>query len=222
MRRYLFGVLGLAVMAIGIAFSIVADLGTSPISSLPYVASLISPLTVGTATIAMNAGFILLQILIRRRKYDPRQLAQIPAAIAIGFMCDGALWLMSGLDYSNYATQWLYCILGILGVGIGVAMTVTSKVIVMGGEGLIVAISTTLIEKYGPRRPFVFGDVKIAFDVTLVLSAVILSLTFLGRVEGVREGTVAAAIFVGVVARFFVRKLAGFERTYLDRTDEPE
>ncbi len=53
-KRYLFLGTGLFVMAFGVAFSIKANLGTSPISSVPYVISLISPMTVGTVTIALN------------------------------------------------------------------------------------------------------------------------------------------------------------------------
>lgn len=61
-------------MAFGVAFSIRADLGTSPISSVPYVISLIAPVTVGTATIAMHAVFVLLQILLLRRQFALLQL----------------------------------------------------------------------------------------------------------------------------------------------------
>ena len=57
-------IIGLLIMAFGVAFSIKANLGTSPISSVPYVVSLFTPLTVGTATIMMHIVFILLQILI--------------------------------------------------------------------------------------------------------------------------------------------------------------
>ena len=45
---------GFAVMAFGIAFSIKAGLGTSPVSSVPYVASAISGLSVGTTTIPVS------------------------------------------------------------------------------------------------------------------------------------------------------------------------
>ena len=41
-------------MAFGVAFSIKAGLGTAPISSVPYVTSEISGLSVGTTTIIMN------------------------------------------------------------------------------------------------------------------------------------------------------------------------
>ena len=56
LRRWALLVVGLVIMAFGVAFSIKAGLGTSPISSLPYVLSLLPlpvTLTVGTATTTM-------------------------------------------------------------------------------------------------------------------------------------------------------------------------
>lgn len=74
LKRYLLLLLGLSIMAFGVAFSIKASLGTSPISSVPYVVSLFASLTVGTATIIMHCVFIVMQILILRRDYHPIQL----------------------------------------------------------------------------------------------------------------------------------------------------
>lgn len=88
LRRYLLLCAGLAIMAFGVAFSIKASLGTSPISSVPYVVSLFAPLTVGTATIVMHCVFILLQILILRRQYHPIQLMQLPVAVLFGYLTD--------------------------------------------------------------------------------------------------------------------------------------
>ena len=53
-KRYILLLAGLTIMAFGVAFSIKADLGTSPISSVPYAVSEFTPLTVGTATIVMH------------------------------------------------------------------------------------------------------------------------------------------------------------------------
>ena len=71
---------------LGVACSIKGALGTSPISSLPYAMSGFLPLTVGTCTIIMHVGFILLQILILRRQYDPMQLIQLPVALLFGYL----------------------------------------------------------------------------------------------------------------------------------------
>ena len=87
-KRYLLFLTGLAIMAFGVAFSIKADLGTSPISSVPYVVSLFTPFTVGTATIVMHCVFIFLQILILRKKYHPIQLMQLPVAFFFGYLTD--------------------------------------------------------------------------------------------------------------------------------------
>ena len=84
-KRWLLLCVGLLVMAFGVAFSIKGGLGTSPISSLPYVISRITPLTVGTATIAMHVALILLQILLLRRRYQLIQLLQLPVALAVRY-----------------------------------------------------------------------------------------------------------------------------------------
>ena len=96
-RRYAVLGVGLLIMAFGIAFSIQGVLGTSPISSLPYVVSLLIPLTVGEATICLHVVLILLQILILRRNYDPIQLMQLPVAVVFGYLTDLGVWVVQGL-----------------------------------------------------------------------------------------------------------------------------
>ena len=108
-KRFLFLCLGLIIMAFGVAFSIQAALGTSPISSVPYVTSAISGLSVGTTTIIMNFIFILIQIAILRREYDWFQLLQLPAAILFGVMIDVAKICIQGITASNYFEQWILC-----------------------------------------------------------------------------------------------------------------
>ncbi|WP_297185970.1 DUF6198 family protein [uncultured Corynebacterium sp.] len=192
-------------MACGIALSIIAELGTSPISSFPYVLSLISSFTVGTGTIAMNAGFMVLQMLLLRKHHDSRQLVQLPAAIVMGLLSDVFLYLLRGLSYSSYFGQWVYCALGIVLVAFSVSVVVTSRVIVMAGDVLAIAISTTLNRAFGPKKWHAFGNCNIAVDTSLVVIASVLSFAVLGRVEGVREGTHAAALLVGFIAKYFVR-----------------
>ena len=60
--RYLFFTLGLLINSFGIAFITKSSLGTSQISSLPYVLSLRFPLSFGGFTFLMNTVFILIQI----------------------------------------------------------------------------------------------------------------------------------------------------------------
>lgn len=192
-KRWLVLTSGLFIMAFGIAFSIKAGLGTSPISSLPYVVSLLVPVSVGTATMIMHLVFIALQILLLRKDFKLFQLLQLPVALLFGVLTDIAVWAVQFIQVESYMQQWIFCILGIILVGIGVSFEVAAEVVTLAGEGLILAICTAY------KTPF--HKTKIAFDSSLVASAVILSLLFTSSLQGVREGTVAAAIFVGIVAK---------------------
>lgn len=192
-KRIIFLCLGLTIMAFGVAFSIKAALGTSPISSVPYVTSAISGLTVGTTTIIMNFIFVLIQIAILRKQYDWFQLLQFPAAIIFGTMIDVAEKVLKGITFTNYFEQWLLCVVGIFLVALGVSVEVMANLVTTAGEGIVLAICKV--------APVKFSNMKVIFDVTLVCISVALSFIFLKHLDGVREGTVAAAIFVGLITK---------------------
>lgn len=193
LKRYLILLAGLAVMAFGVACSIKANLGTSPISSVPYVISLFSPLTVGTATILMHCVFILIQILLLRKQYHPIQLMQLPVAVFFGYLTDFGVWAVQGISCNTYWQQWILCLIGIFLVAVGVSLEVKAGVVVLAGEGVVLAVCKIF--------PVKFGFMKVGFDVTLVVIACILSLVFTEHLQGVREGTVAAALLVGMIAK---------------------
>ncbi len=192
-RRIIFLCISMFVMAFGVAFTIQADLGTSPISSFPYVCSLVFPLTVGEATIIMHCVLIGLQVLILRRKYQIIQLIQLPVALLFGVLTDLTLNIVSGITPVNYGMRWLCCAVGIVLVAVGVSMEVTSKITTLAGEGFILAVCRVSRIK--------FSNMKVCFDVSLVALACLLSLIGLHSIKGVREGTLAAAIFVGLLTR---------------------
>ena len=198
-RKIIILVIGLWIMSVGIAFSIAAGLGTSPISSLPYTLSMFTPLTVGTATILLHVVLITLQILILRRRYKPLQLLQLPLAVIFGFLTDASVAMLGALSPANYAESWLFCLIGIVLVAAGVSAEVLSGTIPLAAEGL----SLALADATGRR----FGTMKVAVDCSLVILSLILSYAFLRSFGGVREGTAAAALLVGTVARFFSRIL---------------
>lgn len=206
-KRYFFLFLGLLIMSFGVAFSVKASLGTSPISSVPYVVSLISPLTVGIATIVMHIIFILIQIVLLRKDFKVIQLIQIPVAFIFGYLTDFSLWTIRNINPNSYSGQWILCIVGILLVGTGVSFEVNSKASTLAGEGVILAICNVF------KVPF--PKTKIGFDITLVITAALISVLFTSRISGIREGTVAAAIFVGMVAKLVNIPLKKFSEKYL-------
>ena len=192
-KRCVMLLIGLLIMAFGVGFSIKAGLGTSPISSVPYTLNIITGLSVGNTTIMLHVTLILLQILVLRKQYNPVQLTQLIVAVVFGYLTDFAIWALSPITITGYPMQWVCCVIGIILVGIGVSFEVTANVVVLAGEGLVLAICKAFSLQF-PRT-------KVCFDVSLVIIACILGLVFLGRIAGVREGTVAAAICVGMVSK---------------------
>lgn len=205
---------GLIVMAFGVAFSIKGALGTSPISSVPYVTAKISGLSVGTTTIIMNFVFVLIQIAILRSRYEWFQLLQFPAAILFGTMIDAAGYVLQGITFSNYFQQWLLCIVGIFLVALGISLEVSANLVTTAGEGVVLAICKVV--------PVKFSNMKIIFDVTLVCISTTLSFVFLGHLDGVREGTVAAAIFVGLVTKQTNRLINYLKTVFVTVKSSPE
>lgn len=197
-KRYIFLVVGLAIMSFGVAFSINAELGTSPVSSIPYVTSEISGLSVGTTTIIVNTIIVLLQIVVLRRRFKLIRLLQIPVCVVFGLLIDVAGLCIEAVVPDNYFMQWLLCVCGIVLVAVGVAFEMSAGVLTLAGEGLVQALCTVL-----PKVKF--GYMKVMVDVSFVVIAVELSFIFLHELQGVREGTVAAAIFVGLIAKFLNR-----------------
>ena len=190
--------IGLFVMSVGVGLSVQANLGTSPISSVPTVLWKITGLSLGTTTIIFNVLIVLIQVLLLRRRFRPLQLLQIPICILFGLLCDASLSLLGGVAPTEYWLQWLVCVAGILLVAAGVSMEVAANVSTLPGEGLALAMC-----KLFPKVRF--GYMKVLCDSSFVVVAAALSLLFLYKLDGVREGTVAAAIFVGLIARQFNR-----------------
>lgn len=198
--RYLTFLVGIFVMSIGIALSVYALIGTTPISAIPLVVSYATSFSLGFYTVAINVVLFFVQIALLRRRFELIQILQIPAAFAFGAACDFSMWLLRGLDgvaEGNYLIQVLLSVAGSVVLGIGVWLQVTPRVLTLAGDGTAVALA--LVTK---RQ---FSTMKILLDSTLVVIAVILSLIFFHGLLGVREGTILAAWLVGYVVRLLHR-----------------
>lgn len=200
-RRLLLLTVGMLIMALGIALSIRSGLGTTTISSLPYVLSLITPMTLGTATILVNLGLVTLQVAILRRRFRLFQLLQLPILVIFGLFNDLALWATDWISHDAYWQQWLLVLAGIGLLGVGICFQIAADTVMLPGEATVLTISRELSRRFGDRTLFVFGYIKIMLDLTLVSSALILALTFLGGFIGVREGTLAAAFLIGATVK---------------------
>lgn len=213
LTRYLVFALGIITMSLGVAISVLANLGTAPISTLPTVLSFTGIGTVGGLTIVLNVIFMALQIAVLRRRYKWIQLLQLPAALLFGSTIDVWLWVLRDVAPEAYWQQGLLTVIGTIVLGIGVWVQVTPRVLMVPGEGLVQAITDV-----SKRR---FGNVKVAFDVTLVTLSTVLSLVLFHELLGVREGTVFGALMVGNVVKLAQHFMPGLARWVSPMPPEP-
>lgn len=198
-RKVTVFILGLFVVALGVSLSVKADLGVSPISCVPYVYSRKIPFTLGQLTILLNALLVVFQVVLLRKKYRLIQLIQLPAVMIFGCFIDLTMKMMNGIHASSYVLQLGLCLLSCVVIGFGVFLEVKSNFTYLPGEGLAAAV----VEVFQVE----FGYVKVGLDGTLVLFGIASSLLLNHQLQGVREGTIVAAILVGFVVKFFIAKL---------------
>ena len=199
LKRYLIFLVGLFVNSLGVSLITKANLGTSPISSIPYVLSLNFPFTLGNFTIFFSIFLIVLQLIILRKNFKLEHILQIPVSIIFGYFIDLTMILFSWVNPEAYIMKIVYLLIGCLILGVGVYMEVLADVVMLPGESFVRAIVLTWKTN--------FGTTKICFDVSMSVIAAVLSFVFAGRLDGVREGTVIAALLVGFIARLIGKKL---------------
>ena len=203
LKRYIVFLIGLFINSLGVSIITKAELGTSPISSIPYVLSLKFPFSLGEFTIAFSILLIILQIMILRKNFKIEDLLQIPISIIFGYFIDFTMILLSSFNPELYIQKFIFLLFGCLVLGFGVYLELVANVAMLPGESFVRAVTSTLKTN--------FGSTKVAFDVSMSIIALILSFIFFKYVNGVREGTIVAAVLVGFIARIFERRLKKLE-----------
>lgn len=201
-RRYIVFLFGLFISSLGVAFVTKASLGTSPISSIPYVLSLKFTPTLGVFTIYFSLFLILLQIIILGKKFNKIDLLQIPVSILFGYFIDISMFLLTWVNSDIYVVKVLYLLIGCVILGFGVYLEVIADVLMLPGESFV----RSLTIRFGVD----FGITKVCFDASMTVTAGIISFILFNTINGVREGTIVAALIVGLIAKFFGKHLAFF------------
>lgn len=203
-KRYIFLLAGLFVNGLGVSFITKAGLGTSPITSIPYTLSLGFTPTVGMFTLVFNIFLVILQVILLRRNFQLQNLLQLPIIALFSFFIDLTMSLLGFMQPKTYAMKVVSLIVGCLILGFGVFMEMVANVAMLPGEATVRAVSDVFSTD--------FGKTKIAFDSSMTVIAAILSFIMFRHLDGVREGTIVAAILVGFIARLFKKYIGGIEK----------
>lgn len=203
-KRYIFLLVGLFVNGLGVSFITKAGLGTSPITSIPYTLSLGFTPTVGMFTLVFNIFLVILQVILLRRNFQLQNLLQLPIIALFSFFIDLTMSLLGFMQPETYAMKVVSLIVGCLILGFGVFMEMVANVAMLPGEATVRAVSDVFSTD--------FGKTKIAFDSSMTIIAAILSFIMFKHLDGVREGTIVAAILVEFIARLFKKYIGGIEK----------
>lgn len=227
--RLLCLLLGLYILAQGIALTILANLGTDAITSPALVAHLVLGksdfgmgyefCTVGRMLICIHCLLVLSQIALLRSKYQPIQLLQIVNGLILGAMVDLSLGYTTLLPVPNYAASLGYTVAGCAVCAFGIFTFVKADMIPLSAEGLCLALSRIFNWR--------FSRVKVAVDCAMIATAVLASWLLLGKIEGVREGSLICAVSTGFIIGWFFKfcplwdkVFAAVGRRPLDKEDE--
>lgn len=196
-ERYFLFLIGLFIASLGVALSTKAELGTSPVASVPYSVSLMSSiLTFGGWLNVWSMIQIAVQVILLRNKCNPLEIAvQTVLALVYGYLTNFSCLLIKGFTVDSYAEKFMCMLLSCLVLGFGIWIQYKGNVAMLPGEAMNRAISFVTGKKY--------ENIKIFFDVAYILVAVLLSVVFLGGLKGVREGSIIAAILIGNIIKFY-------------------
>ena len=203
----------LCVMTLGVALCVRSMLGSSVISTLPYVFERageqnlgVPHFTIGQYTYIMNALLVVGQMAVLRHQFEAVQLFQLLVGFVFGTLIDVNMWLTTWLEPTSMASQVAVQAAGCTVLGMGIAMEVRCGSVTMPGEGFPVAVSIA--------TGVPFHKVKICVDCTLVALAVLFCYVFFGAWQWyiVGVGTLFAMVYVGMVVRMAGKHLAWFDR----------
>ncbi len=198
-KSYTLFLIGLFIASMGVALSTKAGLGTSPVASVPYSISLLNhTLTFGWWLNLWSVIQIVIQVALLRKKCKPMEIIiQTILAFVYGYLTDFSCTLISGVQTDSYATQFGLMILSCFVLGLGIWIQLKGNVAMLPGEAMNRAFSEVTGKRY--------EDIKIFFDVLYIVAAAIIGFFFIGKLEGVREGSIIAALLVGNIIKIYNR-----------------
>lgn len=198
-KRLSLYVFGLFTLSFGISFSIEADLGVSPVSSLAYALALATGFSVGAMTAVTHVSFIFAQVILSKR-FDAREsIVQLMIAFLFGFFVDITLFLIQLWPTpQSLMMRSIFLIVSLFIVAIGLFAYMSAKLPLLPYDELTYVIS----EKFNME----FGKAKISSDLFNVTIAGAICLIFIHSFGAIGIGTLVAAYFIGKILGWIIKR----------------
>jgi len=182
-------------MSLGVAFSILSTLGTTPISSISYSLALITNINIGITTFIFNAALIFIQFLILRKRFRKKRLLQFINCVLFGYFTDLALYIVSFVPFDGSVLMCiLFLAISILLIALGIFVYMPTNIAPLPGEGCVESVAIVTNWR--------FSTIKIGFDASMVIiSLVMCGLWYTDILGAVNVGTIISAFMVGFTLR---------------------
>lgn len=212
LKRLSLYIVGLFFLSLGVSFSIQADLGVSPVSSLAYAFSLATGLSVGAMTVVANVLFIIIQVILSKRFNFRESIVQLIIAFLFGFFMDLTLFIVQLLPApETILMRGAFLIISLFVVAIGLLGYFTAKFPLMPYDELTYVIS----EKFKKE----LSKAKITSDLINVCVAGIVCIVFVQSLGAVGIGTVVAAYFIGKILGLLMKNYQKYVLRWINKEE---
>lgn len=198
--------LGLAIVSLGCALMVQADLGVETVVAPAYLLYLslskqIPSLTFGMVSFAYEIFLMLLMMAVTRR-VRVSYLFSLLAAFCSSSMLDAWTALICLRTYSGLADRGMLLLLGIVACAVGISLCLYGY--------FPPAPYELFVKEFASRYRWKVSRVKTCYDVASCLAAVLLSFLFFGmwQIRGIHIGTVLCALVTGTIV--------GWIRNFID------
>ena len=190
-------VVGMFILALGLTLNTKANLGVSPIISVPYSISQITGLNFGDLTFVVYAMFVVVQIIIHIRLKNHKRIAsdilQLPLSLIFTRLLN--IFTVYIPTSQNLGIRFIIPTFAIICTGIGAAMSLSMQIVPNPGDGIVQALA----ERFDKS----VGITKNLFDCLNLSITLCISLFIAHQIVGVGIGTVIAVVGVGRVIALF-------------------
>lgn len=198
-----YSILGFFLFGFGIALQIKAGIGQSMLNAFALTISEVLDTEIGNILNLINLVFFVCYILVRKTRMDYKDIVQIVATIACGFVINFYVYfLLAGVQVTAYYLQVSIFLVGLTLSSASLGAILAIGVIKFPLESLCIVLG----EKYSKK----ITSIRIRFDVFFLLSTLILFITTDVSLN-IREGTVISflilARLMGVSYYFFKKRI---------------
>lgn len=189
-QRWILFAIGMYLFGAGLALTIKAAMGVTPMSGVTTILNKIFPaISLGTFSFIINTSFFGLEFIFDPKNFNARKFLQIIPVFLTSVFIDLNMWIFSFVNPQTYVMNVVVLILGCAVMGVCFALLVKADVVLMPIEAFI----SILADRYNKS----WGTCKIWIDVGMVVAAVAISLAVYQRIFEIREGTIISAVLVG-------------------------